>query len=66
MSLFSVGIHRMWLQRHNIVVVVAIIVTLALSLLAFASWFIWRRRQQTVNAYKPVGAIVPEQELQPL
>lgn len=56
----------MWLQRHNIVVVVAIIVMLALSLLAFATWFIWRRRQQTVNAYKPVGAVVPEQELQPL
>lgn len=66
MSSFCVGIHRMWLQRRNIVLVAVIIVTLALSLLAFATWFIWRRRQQTVNAYKPVGAVVPEQELQPL
>lgn len=66
MTLFCVGTCRMWLQRHNIVVIVAIIVMLALSLLAFATWFIWRHRQQTVNAYKPVGASVPEQELQPL
>ena len=60
------GMHRMWLQQHNIAVVVAIIVTLALSLVAFATWFIWRRRLQTANVYKPVGASVPEQELQPL
>ncbi|KAJ8769309.1 hypothetical protein K2173_002513 [Erythroxylum novogranatense] len=59
--------NRIWRQQpHKLVVLVLVIVTLILGLLASGIWFIWRRRQQTLNSYKPVNAPAPEQELQAL
>lgn len=57
---------RTWWQKHYQLVVMAIVVTLLVGLSASGAWLLWRRRQQTLNAYKPVDMIVPEQELQPL
>jgi len=47
-------------------VVLASAVTFIFGLLAFGIWFIWRHRQRALNPYKPVDAVVTEQELQPL
>ena len=47
-------------------VVLAVAVTLIIGFSACGIWFVWRRRQQAMSAYKPVNAAVPEQELQPL
>ncbi|KAJ4963435.1 hypothetical protein NE237_023374 [Protea cynaroides] len=58
---------RTWWQQHVFSVVAGVTFLLVLiGLSTFGGWFIWRRRQQAVGAYKPVDAIVPEQELQPL
>ncbi|KAA8531614.1 hypothetical protein F0562_006323 [Nyssa sinensis] len=57
---------RTWWQQHYLVVVVATIIALILGLSASGAWFVWRRRQQALVAYKPVDDAVPEQELQPL
>ncbi|KAH7850984.1 hypothetical protein Vadar_005569 [Vaccinium darrowii] len=55
-----------WWQQHYMVVVVSIAVALVLGLSASGGWIIWRRKQQTLNSYRPVDAVIPEQELQPL
>lgn len=55
-----------WWRQNYLVVIVAFFVALVTGLSTFGLWFIWRRRQQTVNAYKPVDEVIPEQELQPL
>lgn len=55
-------------------VVVGITATLFFVLLALGTWLFWRHRRQVVSSYEPVGAavqesvgaVVPEQELQPL
>ncbi|CAK7337764.1 unnamed protein product [Dovyalis caffra] len=57
---------RTWWQQHFLLVALAIVVTFVFGLSALGIWFIWKHRQQTLNAYKPVDAVVPEQELQPL
>ncbi|POO00777.1 Aspartic peptidase [Trema orientale] len=57
---------REWWHQEYVVVILAIFVTLFIGLSAFGMWFIWRRRQQALNSYKPVNAAIPEQELQPL
>ncbi|KAH7520274.1 hypothetical protein FEM48_Zijuj08G0126600 [Ziziphus jujuba var. spinosa] len=57
---------RTWWRQNYLVVIVAFFVALVTGLSTFGLWFIWRRRQQTVNAYKPVDEVIPEQELQPL
>ncbi|KAL5753082.1 hypothetical protein ACOSP7_023253 [Xanthoceras sorbifolium] len=54
-----------WWQEHY-VVVLAVTITMIVALLISGAWFIWRKRQQVVNSYKPVNVAVPEQELQPL
>ncbi|KAK3032891.1 hypothetical protein RJ639_034939 [Escallonia herrerae] len=56
---------RTWWQQHYLSIIVATI-ALLIVLSASGTWFIWRRRQQFVVAYKPVDAVIPEQELQPL
>ena len=56
---------KLWRQEY-LVIILAVFVTLFIGLSAFGMWFIWRRRQQALNSYKPVNAAVPEQELQPL
>ncbi|XP_043713676.1 aspartic proteinase 36-like [Telopea speciosissima] len=58
---------RTWWQQHILAVVAGVIVMLVvIGLSTFGGWFIWRHRQQALGVYKPVGAVVPEQELQPL
>lgn len=57
---------RNWWHQGYLVAVLAIFVTLFISLSGFGAWFILRRRRESLNAYKPVEAVVPEQELQPL
>lgn len=57
---------RKWWHQGYLVAIFASFVTLIISLSAFGMWFIWRRRREALNAYKPVNAVVPEQELQPL
>ncbi|XP_058080308.1 aspartic proteinase 36-like [Magnolia sinica] len=56
---------RWWLQRF-LAVVVGIAVVVILSFSTFLAWYIWRRRQQEFGRYKPVDAVVGEQELQQL
>ncbi|KAI6695160.1 hypothetical protein NL676_022870 [Syzygium grande] len=57
---------RTWWQEHYVVVISATIIALVIASLASGGWFVWKRRQQSITAYKPVDSIVPEQELQPL
>lgn len=57
---------RTWWQRHLVAVVVGIVVTLLLGLSILGLWSVWKRRQEASKTYQPVGAVVPEQELQPL
>lgn len=57
---------RTWWQQNYLVVFFAVVVTIIIGLSAFGMWFIWRHRQQMLNAYKPVNAAAPEQELQPI
>ncbi|KAM4128291.1 hypothetical protein ACJW30_02G155800 [Castanea mollissima] len=57
---------RTWWQQNYLVVFLAVVVTTIIGLSASGMWFIWRYRQQMLNAYKPVNAAVPEQELQPI
>ncbi|KAK4790115.1 hypothetical protein SAY86_017419 [Trapa natans] len=57
---------RTWWQKHYQLVIVATAVTLLVGLSASGVWLLWRQRQKTFNAYKPVDTIFPEQELQPL
>jgi hypothetical protein len=57
---------RTWWQQHFLLVVLASAVTFIFGLLALGIWFIWRHRQRALNPYKPVDAVVTEQELQPL
>lgn len=46
-------------------VTVGVVVTLVVSLLSIGLWLVWRR-QKALGTYVPVGAVGPEQELQPL
>lgn len=57
---------RTWWQDHYVVVISATIIALVIASLASGGWFVWKRRRQSVTAYKPVDVIIPEQELQPL
>ncbi|KAK9990709.1 hypothetical protein SO802_025694 [Lithocarpus litseifolius] len=57
---------RTWWQQNYLVEFLAVVATIIIGLSAFGMWFIWRHRQQMLNAYKPVNAAVPEQELQPI
>lgn len=55
-----------WWQQNYWAVAVGVLVTLVLGFLISGAWLIWRSRHRESGLYKPVGAIVPEQELQPL
>ncbi|KAI4330257.1 hypothetical protein MLD38_028557 [Melastoma candidum] len=57
---------RTWWQRHFLAVALTAMFILAVLLSSLGVWFIWRKRQQSITAYKPVDTVVPEQELQPL
>lgn len=57
---------RTWWQQNYWEVAVGVLVTLVVGLLISGAWLIWRERKPEHGTYEPVGAIVPEQELQPL
>lgn len=64
-------IKQSWWEQHSWVVAVGVSVTLVLGLLALGTWLVWRYRSRETIPYEPVDAIVPgaivaEQELQPL
>ncbi|XP_050206707.1 aspartic proteinase 36-like [Mercurialis annua] len=60
-------VNRNWWQQHFLLVVLAIIVMVVIiGLSAVAIWLIRRWNKSSANAYKPVNAETPEQELQPL
>ncbi|KAJ6722319.1 ASPARTYL PROTEASES [Salix koriyanagi] len=56
---------RTWWQQHFVAVTVGVVVTLVVSLLSVGLWLAWRHHK-ALGTYEPVGAVVPEQELQPL
>ncbi|KAJ6399967.1 hypothetical protein OIU84_015594 [Salix udensis] len=56
---------RTWWQQHFVAVTVGVVVTLVVSLLSIGLWLAWRHHK-ALGTYEPVGAVVPEQELQPL
>ncbi|XP_022768689.1 aspartic proteinase-like protein 2 [Durio zibethinus] len=55
-----------WWRNHFLAVVLGLLTTLILSLSVIGIWLVYRHRQQAIAAYEPVGAPIPEQELQPL
>ncbi|KAE8099940.1 hypothetical protein FH972_017883 [Carpinus fangiana] len=55
-----------WWKQNYWAVAVGVLVTLVLGLSIFGVWLIRRERKREHGSYEPVGAIVPEQELQPL
>ncbi|XWS21263.1 hypothetical protein CRYUN_Cryun30bG0040700 [Craigia yunnanensis] len=55
-----------WWQYHFLAVVFGFVTTLILSLSALGIWLFHRQRQEAISVYEPVGAPLPEQELQPL
>ncbi|XP_004292749.1 PREDICTED: aspartic proteinase-like protein 2 isoform X1 [Fragaria vesca subsp. vesca] len=59
-----------WWEQNSWMVAVGVSVASVLGLLALGTWLVWRYRSQRGVSYEPVdgvaGAIVAEQELQPL
>ncbi|KAL2333474.1 hypothetical protein Fmac_014687 [Flemingia macrophylla] len=55
-----------WWQQYFLVVSLAVLLALLLGLSVLGTFFIWKKRQQSMHSYKPVDGAVPEQELQPL
>lgn len=58
--------YRTWWEQYLWTVVVGVIITLILGLSTFGVWLVWKRRQNAPVTYRPIGARVPEQELQQL
>ncbi|KAM5565802.1 aspartic proteinase 39 [Rosa sericea] len=63
-------IKRSWWEQHSWMVAVGVSVASVLGLLALGTWLVWRYRSRQGVTYEPVdgvvGAVVAEQELQPL
>lgn len=57
---------RSWLQEHVVSILVGILLAILLSLSAFLGLYLWRKKFRGQVAYRPVGSVGPEQELQPL
>ncbi|XP_058069997.1 aspartic proteinase 36-like isoform X2 [Magnolia sinica] len=57
---------RTWWQQRFLALVVGAILAIICSFSTFLSWYIWRHRKHPLGTYKPVNAVMPEQELQPL
>ncbi|KAL6587683.1 hypothetical protein OROMI_000661 [Orobanche minor] len=55
-----------WWQKHLVAVAAGALGTLIVSLVSIGMFMVWRLRQREHGTYEPVGAIVPEQELQTL
>ncbi|KAF9619595.1 hypothetical protein IFM89_007916 [Coptis chinensis] len=55
-----------WWRKYSALLLGGVAV-MVLSFATLGMWFVWRQRQQqALGSYKPVAAIVPEQELQKL
>ncbi|KAJ4701660.1 aspartic proteinase-like protein 2 [Melia azedarach] len=59
-------IKQTWWRQNIVAVAAGIVITLVLGLSMIGLWSVWRQRQKALKSYQPVGATVPEQELQPL
>ncbi|KAH7523701.1 hypothetical protein FEM48_Zijuj06G0039700 [Ziziphus jujuba var. spinosa] len=57
---------RLWWEQHIWAVSAGAMVALIFVVLTLGMWLLWNNRRQEIGAYEPVGAVVPEQELQPL
>ncbi|KAM3365013.1 hypothetical protein ACQJBY_015019 [Aegilops geniculata] len=57
---------RSWLQEHVVSILVGVLLVVFLSLSAFLGLYLWRKKFRGQAAYRPVGSVGPEQELQPL
>ncbi|KAM6542860.1 hypothetical protein CsatB_007307 [Cannabis sativa] len=55
-----------WKHHHILAATIGVTVTLAFGLLTLGMWLFWRHKRLEVGSYEPVGAIIAEQELQPL
>ncbi|CAN1135722.1 Aspartic proteinase 36 [Linum perenne] len=57
-----------WWKQHLVAVAIGVLGTIVVGLSSVGVWLVWRRRQQSLGTYEPVGEIgmVAEQELQPL
>ncbi|KAK1555741.1 hypothetical protein Q3G72_030710 [Acer saccharum] len=55
-----------WWRQHIVAVAFGIVFTVLLTVSIIGVWSFWRKRQEEFKSYKPVGAVFPEQELQPL
>lgn len=53
-----------WWQKHSVAAAFGALA--AVVSLAIGGWMVWRRRLRELGSYEPVGAVVPEQELQTL
>ncbi|KAH7652450.1 Aspartic peptidase A1 family protein [Dioscorea alata] len=58
-------LRRTWLQQHLWAVILGISVVVLLGFATLLVWYFWRHKI-AVTPYRPLGAPVPEQELQPL
>ncbi|KAI0523479.1 hypothetical protein KFK09_005874 [Dendrobium nobile] len=64
---FEPPLRRSWWQRHLWAVGLGISVVVMVSFTTFLVWYLWRHKfGASQAAYRPVDAIVPEQEMQPL
>ncbi|GMH24063.1 hypothetical protein Nepgr_025906 [Nepenthes gracilis] len=57
-------VNRTWWQQHYLAVIMGVIAASIIGFSAYGVFFIWRWRRQRM--YKPIDAVVAEQELQPI
>nr|CAD1837878.1 unnamed protein product [Ananas comosus var. bracteatus] len=55
---------RTWWEQHLVGVIIGVSMVAMLS--ALSVWLLWRNKIKGPGSYRPVNAVVPEQELQPL
>lgn len=56
---------RTWLRQHGVTLLLGVVTTALVAFSGFMAWHFWKQRQGP-GTYRPVGAPVPEHELQPL
>jgi hypothetical protein len=57
---------RSWFQEHVVSILLGILLVILFTLSAFLVVLVWRKKFSGQTAYRPVDAVAPEQELQPL
>ncbi|XP_071707511.1 aspartic proteinase 36-like [Rutidosis leptorrhynchoides] len=57
--------NRSWWQRYMVTVIIFLL-AIIFGCSALVTWWYWRHTHHNKIPYRPVGSIVPEQELQPL